>query len=44
MEDELKDFIDDLWNEFADESDGCQTTMNYESFTKVIYRLLFENK
>jgi hypothetical protein len=35
-QDKIQKLAEDLWLEFADESDGWQTTMNYESFIKAI--------
>lgn len=32
--------IDDLWVEFANESDGWQTTMDYDSFKKAVEKII----
>lgn len=39
MEEEIESMIGDLWAEFADESDGWQTTMNYVSFKKAVNKI-----
>lgn len=39
-ENKIQELADDLWFEFADESDGWQTTMNYDSFIKAIHKAL----
>lgn len=36
----IQELAKDLWCDLADESDGWQTTMNYESFIKAIHRAL----
>ena len=39
-EEKIQELVDDLWFEFADESDAFQTTMNYESFVKAVNKAL----
>ena len=34
----IQELAEDLWCDFADESDGWQTTMNYESFIKAMHK------
>ncbi len=34
----LEDIYDDLWLEFADTSDGWETTMSFEAFKKAIIK------
>lgn len=36
----VQKLAEDLWRDFADESDGWQTTMNYESFIKAMHKAL----
>ena len=36
---DLSKLTDYLWFEFADENNGLQTTMNYESFAKLMKQL-----
>lgn len=36
----IQELADELWYDLADESDGWQTTMNYESFIKAIQKTL----
>ena len=39
-QDKIQELAEELWCDLADESDGWQTTMNYESFIKAIHKAL----
>jgi hypothetical protein len=39
-QDKIQELAEELWFDLADESDGWQTTMNYESFIKAIHKAL----
>lgn len=44
MSEKNEEEIEDLWDEFADVSDGFETTMDFKSFFKCINKVKMENR